>query len=134
MSEAITAKRGRDIVISINGVSMAGQKGITLNRGAAAINVTNKINPDWQENLAGTKNWNVSCSGIFMVSDVAMAELEKAFIEGTTVQVKILEGEGGYTGNAIITYFPIEIPYESTLTYALKLLGDGPLSPLPIVG
>lgn len=135
MSEVITAKRGRDIIISINGVPMAGQKGITLNRGAAAINVTNKISSDWQENLAGTKNWSVSCSGVFMVSDAAMAALEKAFIDGTAIQVKILEGNGGYVGNAIITYFPIDIPYESTLTYALRLLGDGPLNPIqPTIG
>ena len=47
------------------------------------------------------------------------------------VKVKIGDDAGwGYEGNAIITDFPIEAPYDDALSYTVTLQGTGELSKL----
>lgn len=120
-------KRSKDIVLSINGKPLCAQKNIDLERSAAPIDITNKIDGAWQSNLQGVKSWKVNCSGVFVVDEDSFVTIENAFQDGSPVEVKILEDGVGYSGNAIIISFPINVDYEDALTYRLKLLGDGPL-------
>lgn len=122
-----TVKRSKDIILYIGGKPVCAQKNIDLDRSVSALDITNKIDDSWQRNLAGVKSWKVNCGGVFIINDEAFTALETAFESGDAVEVKILEGETGYKGQAIITSFPIGIDYQDAMTYKLRLLGDGPL-------
>lgn len=127
-----TTKKTKNIVLYMDGKPLCAQKNVEIDRSASSIDITSKIAPDWQNNIVGTKSWKVSCSGVFVLNEEAFAVLENAFNYGETVEVKITEGETGYKGNAIITSFPISIDFEESMTYRLKLLGDGPLETIGV--
>ena len=125
---ATSAKRGLDIKISIGETFLAGQRGATLNRSAETIDITNKVSAGWKEMITSVKEWSIDCDGVFVADDTALKQLETAFNNNTTVQVKIADGVWGYQGTAIITDFPIEAPYDDAATYSLTLQGTGALA------
>ena len=125
---ATSAKRGLDIKISIGETFLAGQRGATLNRSAETIDITNKVSAGWKEMITSVKEWSIDCDGVFVADDAALKQLETAFNNNTTVQVKIADGVWGYQGTAIITDFPIEAPYDDAATYSLTLQGTGALA------
>lgn len=124
------AKRGLDILIYTSDNKMlAGQRGCTLNRSASLIDVTNKTNDGWVESLTSTKQWSIDCDGVFVYDDAALVELEEAFLNSTVVKITLKDSKGwGYEGNAVITDFPIEAPYDDAATYSLTLTGTGALT------
>lgn len=127
-----TVQKGLDIKISIienkQRKTLAGQRGATLNRSAEVIDVTNKISGGWKENIPSVKEWSVDCDGVFVIDDAALKLLETAFNESKEVIVELFDGTNwGYKGNAIITDFPIEAPYDDAVTYSLTLQGSGAL-------
>ena len=71
--------RSIDTVIRLNGVALGGQQGANLIRQTEAIDITNRINGDWAESLAGKKSWNIVCSGLYITNDRAFGLLEDAF-------------------------------------------------------
>ena len=58
--------RGIDVVLSIGDKVIGGQQNCILNRGMSAIDITNKIDNQWQEIMAGTRTWSVLCSGLYV--------------------------------------------------------------------
>lgn len=128
--------RGLDIKIGViegdKFTLLAGQRGATLNRSSEAIDGTHKGSNGWKENLAGTKEWSIECNGVFVTDDVAFAKLEQAFAEDMFVKVKISNGTWGYEGQALITDFPIETPYDDAATYTVTLQGSGSLNKIAI--
>lgn len=122
--------RSIDVVVSINGAQLGGQQGATLNRSAQIINITNKINADWQENLAGTKNWSITCSGLYVIDDNAFSLLENAFMNNKNVEVSINLGSRILVGKALVVDFPLSAVFNKEFKYSIKLLGTGALSEL----
>lgn len=96
-------------------------------RQAQVINITNKINSEWSENLSGTKSWSLSCSGLYVVNDKSFALLEDAFMNNKPVEVSINVGSQQLKGNALITEFPLNAVFNKEFKYTLKLLGTGAL-------
>lgn len=121
------AKRGLDIIISIDNNVLGGQRGATLNRSSELIDITNKVNDGWVESLTSVKSWSIDCDGIFVVDDQALVAIEDAFLQSKIVDVKIADAAWGYIGKAVITDFPIEAPYDDAATYSLTLQGTGSL-------
>lgn len=124
--------RGMDVLVSIKSgleyVVVGGQRGATLNRSSEAIDVTNKVNGGWKENVAGFKEWSVDCDGLYVVDDAGYAALEAAFNTSDEVELKIASGSLVYVGKAIITDFPIEAPYDDIATYSISFTGTGALA------
>ncbi len=111
------------------GKVLAGQQGATLNRSAETIDATSKDSDGgWKENVAGFKEFSIDCDGAFVESDEAFEELETAFLESEAVPVYIEFPSGRkYSGEVIITDFPIESPYDDIVKYSLSLQGTGAL-------
>ena len=86
------------------------------------INITNKINPEWQENLAGTKSWNITCSGVYVVNDTAFSLLENAFMNNKEVEVSIDVPAHQWQAGFRYSYY-----YNKEFKYSIKILGTGPL-------
>lgn len=123
------AVRSIDTIIYLNGVALGGQQGANLIRQTEAIDITNRINSDWAESLAGKKSWNINCSGLYITNDRAFGLLEDAFMNNKTVEVLITFGSTKLKGNAIITDFPLSSVFNKEFKYNIKLLGTGALTP-----
>ncbi|WP_026688796.1 phage major tail protein, TP901-1 family [Alteribacter aurantiacus] len=111
------------------GKVLAGQKNASLSRSAETIDATSKDTEGfWKENLQGFKEWSVDCDGAFIESDEAYGILETAFINSENVDVYLeLPSGTKYEGNATITDFSLEFPYDDLVTYSLSLQGSGAL-------
>lgn len=117
---AVLVKIGTDIV--------AKQRGATLNRDADAIDTTAK-DSTWKGSEMSFKSWSVECDGLFVEDDTALLALETAFNSGNKVSVVVSLPSGDTQGgDAVITSFPIEAPYDDNATYSLTLQGDGALT------
>ena len=128
------AKRGLNVIISVKKGEaykvVGGQRNATLNRGSETLDVSNKATGGaWKEFIAGAKEWSVDGDGILIDGDEAFGLLEDAYLSGELVEVKIGDDSGwGFQGNAIITDFPVEAPYDDALSYSMTLQGTGALS------
>ena len=128
MGRTVTpTNQGVDAILSIDGVILGGQKTAILNRTMSPINITNQVNNDWHRNIAGTRAWALTCGGMFIKGQEAFDALEKAFYDGKEVTVTLTDNDRTYTGQAIITSFPVTANYNDAFMYSLIFLGTGPL-------
>ena len=127
LTQRTNVGRSVDVVVSLNNYPLGGQQGANFMRQAQVINITNKINSEWSENLSGTKSWSLSCSGLYVVNDKSFALLEDAFMNNKPVEVSINVGSQQLKGNALITEFPLNAVFNKEFKYTLKLLGTGAL-------
>ena len=128
MNQRTNVGRSVDVVVSIDNYPLGGQQGASLVRQAQVINITNKINSEWAENLTGVKSWSVVCSGLYVVNDKSFSLLEDAFMNNKKVEVSINIGSQQLKGQAIITDFPLNAVFNKEFKYNLKLLGTGALA------
>lgn len=128
MNQRTNIGRSVDVVVSINNYPLGGQQGANLVRQAQVINITNRINGEWAENLAGVKSWSVVCSGLYVVNDKSFSLLEDAFMNNKKVEVSINVGSQQLKGQALITDFPLNAVFNKEFKYNLKLLGTGALA------
>lgn len=128
MDQRTNVGRSVDVVVSIDNYPLGGQQGANLMRQAQVINITNKINSEWAENLTGVKSWSVVCSGLYVVNDKSFSLLEDAFMNNKKVEVSINVGSQQLKGQAIITDFPLNAVFNKEFKYNLKLLGTGALA------
>ena len=114
---------------TVTGKILGGQKNATLNRSAETIDATSKdAEGFWQESIAGFKSWSIDCDGALIESDSAYEILETAFLNSANVDVYLdLPSGTKYQGNATITDFPLEFPYDDLATYSVSFQGSGAL-------
>ena len=120
-------QRSIDVVLIADGAPVAGQQGATLNRSMSPIDITNQITGSWKESLGGLMSWNISCNGMYVKDNAGLRALEQAFLENKEITVKILVGNIHYTGQALITNFPLNAVFNTQFKYTLSLLGTGEL-------
>lgn len=137
------ASKGLDFLVMINtGTSVApsfkpvaAQRGATLNRSAETLDITSKDSDGWKENLAGLKEWSIDADGLLVESDDAFKKLETAFMDSEKIKIQLQTASGNkYEGDAIITDFPIEAPYDDVATYSLSFTGAGKLAKIAGAG
>lgn len=117
-----------DVVIKSNDKVLAGQQNATLIQQTTTNEITNRIKLDWQEFLAGVRGWKVNCSGLYVMNQESLNELQQSFVDGTPVSVSLAIDGVNYTGKCLITSFPMQVIFNQGLTYSLGLIGSGPLS------
>ena len=59
-----TIQQGINVILKVDNKIVGGQQNVTLNRSSTSIDITNKIDADWKQSLAGIKTWSLTCSGI----------------------------------------------------------------------
>lgn len=118
---------------SANPKILGGQRDATLNRSAETMDSTAKDSEGgWKENEAGFKEWSVDAGGLLIESDEAYDLIEEKFEAGEKIGVIVLMQNGKkYTGKAVITDFPIDMPYEDLASYSTAFTGSGPLNKEP---
>lgn len=118
---------GIDVVLKINDKPVAGQLNATLNRSMTPINITNKINGNWKENLGGLHSWKIKCGGLYAVNAEGLQALEDAFMNNEEIDVSIAFNGKNYFGRALITDYPVSAQYNAQFKYDVSLLGTGEL-------
>lgn len=129
---ANTTKRGLDILISVGGTSIGGQRNASIEMSSETIDISCKTTGDWTAKMSGAKSWTSDCDGIYMDGDEGYQAALDAFMNGTEVNVKIADATStvGFSGKAIITSFSFEAPYEDAMTYEMSFEGVGELTPV----
>lgn len=131
------ALRGIDFLIYINTGTEAlpvwtvvgGQRSATINRASDTIETTAKTSQGYKEFVTGFKEWSIEADGLIVPDDTGYSELESAYLAGDTVHVQLLYPSGDYyDGTAVITDFPMEVPYDDMATYSVTLQGTGALA------
>ena len=120
--------RGVDVILSINNKKVGGQTNAVLSRTMSPIKITNKINGEWENSLAGVKSWSLKCAGLIVKDEEAFQELEDCFNNGTAVTASLADADKTYTGSALITNFPVSAPYNTNFSYSITLLGINELT------
>ena len=118
---------GIDVVLKINNKPVAGQLNATLNRSMTPINITNKINGNWEENLGGLHSWKIRCDGLYVINAEGLQALEDAFMNNEEIDVSIAFNGKNYFGQALITDYPVSAQYNAQFKYDVSLLGTGEL-------
>lgn len=131
------AKKGIDFVINVNTgtdaapvwTKVGGQRGASLSRSSDTFDATNKDSLGWKEFEAGFKEWSIEADGLVLTTDIGYVALETAYTSGAKVKVQIIDANGAdYTGSAIVTDLPIDMPYDDLVTYSCTLQGTGALT------
>ena len=105
---------------------VAGQKGGTFNRSTDTIDLTSKDNYGWQDEDYGIASWSIEADGLLVEDDLGYQALEDAFENKEIVLVRWQTAAGTkYEGDAIITDFSSEAPYDDQATYSVTLNGKG---------
>lgn len=129
--------KGVDFVIKVNKgttelpeyVKVAGQRGGKLNRSGDTIDVTTKDDEGWKNNRVGLLEWSIDGDGLVVVDDEGYKKIEEAFLNRQTVLVQFgVESGLCFEGEAVITDFPLDAPYDDELSYSVKLQGCGALT------
>ncbi len=109
--------------------SLGGGKDGALNRSASTIETTTRDSNGWKENEVGIKEWSFEMDGLIVLNDGCYKKLEQKFMNDEKINIKIVTPTGNrYEGRAIITDFPIEMPYSDAATYSISATGDGALN------
>lgn len=141
-STAAKAVAGKDVLLCIydnsgeNLIAVAGQQGLTTNRSADTVETTSKDTAgDWKSYQPGMKEWSIDVDGIYVKNDQSHKILSRAFENGDPVCVKVVDKkaqEGLWGGLAYVTDYPIEAPYDDSMTYSMTLTGAGALVDLTL--
>jgi predicted secreted protein len=116
-----------DVILKINNEPVGGQQGAVLSRQSSLINITNKINGEWEENLTGTKSWSITCNGLYIIDSRGLDQMEEAFFNNSLIEVSFSIGNKNYTGTGLIVDFPLSAVFNSQFKYSIKILGTGEL-------
>lgn len=119
------AVKGIDVVVSLNGKPLAGMLQASFVRTARLIDITNKIDGAWEENLTGTKSWKITGNGFYLVNKDCYDLLNEAFNTNTAVAVTFDPAGSNYHGTALISKFSNEVAFDAQLKYSLELVGTG---------
>lgn len=139
-SNAAKAIAGKDLLLAVwdatgaNLLAIGGQKSLSINRSADTIEVTTKDTAGgWKSYLPGMKEWSIDIDGVYVKDDESHKALTKAFEDNSPVCIKVYNAKtkkGMFGGLACITDYPLDAPYDDSVTYSLKFSGMGALTDL----
>ena len=121
--------RGLEVLISIDGTVLGGQRGASLSMSADELDVTDKNTTGYKKFLVGLKEWSISCDGLVCNGEEGYEALFNAFINGDIVEVQFKQKDGtfGYHGPMVIASMDFDAQYDDALTYSCELKGAGDL-------
>ena len=119
---------GNDIMVSLGGEVIGGQKDCSLNRESATADVTTKESGMWSEEEITGLSWSVDLSGFVTVDYEKFDKLQTAWREAELVDVKYGKPGRYEEGKAIITSLSTNSAAKDKSTYSVSLKGYGKLS------
>jgi len=117
-----------DIMVSLGGEVIGGQKDCSLNRESATADVTTKESGMWSEEEITGLSWSVDLSGFVTTDYEKIDKLQEAWRNAEQVDVKYGKPGRYEQGKAIITSLSTNSAAKDKTTYSLSLKGYGPLT------
>ena len=125
------AGKGRKVVIGDGAAQkVVGIKNWSLELWLDTLEST-ALGDDWKNYITGLKEWSASSEGDYEVpvDEEGQAALQSAFLNGTTVVVKLyVDGKNYYMGEAYINSLSIEDPVDDVVSISIEFTGTGALS------
>jgi len=119
---------GNDIMVSLGGEVIGGQKDCSLNRESVTADVTTKESGMWSEEEITGLSWSVDLSGFVTTDYEKIDKLQEAWRNAEQVDVKYGKPGRYEQGKAIITSLSTNSAAKDKTTYSLSLKGYGPLT------
>ena len=119
---------GNDIMVSLGGEIIGGQKDCSLNRESTTADVTTKESGMWSEEEITGLSWSVDLSGFVTTDYEKIDKLQEAWRNAEQVDVKYGKPGRYEQGKAIITSLSTNSAAKDKTTYSLSLKGYGPLT------
>lgn len=132
-----SASVGKDYLLYINtGTALSpvwtligGQRSADLSRSADSIDVSHKTSGGWKSNKAGLRGWSIDLDALVLLSDAALPYLEKAFDDGTEINVRLqYPNMAEQTGWGSLTDFSLATPHDGEASLTGTIEGNGALS------
>ncbi len=132
-----SASVGKDYLLYINtGTAQSpvwtligGQRSADLSRSADSIDVSHKTSGGWKSNKAGLRGWSIDLDALVLLSDAALPYLEKAFDDGTEINVRLqYPNMTEQTGWGSLTDFSLATPHDGEASLTGTIEGNGALS------
>src|SRR5699024_7402386 len=115
-----------DDLISVGEGVIGGQRGASLNGEVNTIDAASKQIAGGGYSIAGQGSWSIDTDGVLLADDASLDTLEEAFENKEAVKVTWTNPGGkSYTGDAILTSYPIEAPMDDVMTYSMSFQGQG---------
>lgn len=127
---AVAGKNGKVVIGSSATKKVVGIKNWSLELSLETLETT-ALGDDWKNYIAGLKEWTASSEGDYEVpvDTEGQAALQNAFLEGTTVTVKLyVDAKNYYQGEAYISSLSIEDPVDDVVSISIEFTGTGALS------
>ena len=127
---AIAGKNGKVVIGAEATKKVVGIKNWSLELSLDTLETT-ALGDDWKNYITGLKEWSASSEGDYEVpvDEQGQAALQKAFLDGTTVTVKLYVDEKNYyTGEAYINSLSIEDPVDDVVSISIEFTGTGALT------
>jgi len=119
---------GFSAVLKIGGEEVTEAKDVTVNLTRSEIEDTARDTNGWRSFIAGLAEWTIEFNLLkkYPRSTPASA-IETAFLNGTILtNVRVEDAEGyGITGDAVVTDYTEEQPYEDVVANSITLRGRG---------
>ena len=129
MAEITSNKiRGLEVLISVGGTVVGGQRGASLSMSADELDITDKTTEGYKAFLVGLKEWNISCDGLVCTDDAGYDALVTAFLDGDEIEVELKGAGFGYKGTVAIASMDFDAQYDDALTYSCELRGASALT------
>lgn len=107
---------------------VGGQRGGNLNLENDPLELTTKDSEGFNEYDYGLSDWSLEADGLYVDGESSHDAIIDAFLAKEKLLVRWarqdLSGRG-FEGDAIITEYSIEAPYDDTSTYSISLQGSG---------
>lgn len=124
---------GTNMLVVVDGVTLAGTKSFTLTLDVDLPDATSKDSAGWAENIHGLRSWSVDFDGLYDPSLTYNAEevfdeideRDEVFLE-----MAVIDGTGGglvFSGNAKIKSLTLTADQEATVTMSGSFTGNGDL-------
>lgn len=116
---------GRYILISIGSTAIACIKSAKLSVGCGTIEIASATSAQWQEFIAGRKDWSMSCSCLLLNSAAIKSNVNMV---GQTYTVRFGDETNYETGSAICTQWEAEGTVGNLATGSFQFKGSGALT------
>lgn len=127
MKTIVPSNRGLQILIYIDGEKVCGQKDAILNQTANFSDISNRIEKKWEKSIVAERSWNIKCNGLVIRNAESFKKMETAFLNGTPIAIVLMDDDKKFTGNALISSFPLTANYNDSFLYNITLTGTGEL-------
>lgn len=127
---AVAGKNGKVEIGSSTTKKVVGIKNWSLELSLETLETT-ALGDDWKNYIAGLKEWSASSEGDYEVpvDSEGQKALQDAFLNGTTVMVKLyVDKSNYYQGEAYINSLSIEDPVDDVVSISIEFTGTGALS------